>query len=97
MKNTTPHCPGPWKVEGSAIKYVDHGNWLTIATAQNYRFTNEGNAANARLIAAAPELLAALQSITSVANRKEVDPFAMFAAIEKARAAIAKATGEEVV
>lgn len=43
--------------------------------------------ANARLIAAAPDLLEALQAVLSVADRKTVE-------FDKVRAAIAKATGE---
>jgi hypothetical protein len=43
-------------------------------------------AANARLIAAAPDLLAALKAVVRVADRKTVE-------FDAARAAIAKATG----
>ena len=44
-------------------------------------------AANARLISAAPDLLAALQAVLSVADRATVE-------FDMARAAISKATGE---
>ena len=43
--------------------------------------------ANARLMSAAPDLLAALQAVVRVADRKTVE-------FDAARAAIAKATGE---
>jgi hypothetical protein len=49
--------------------------------------------ANARLIASAPEMLAALDIMVRAANVSDIDPLVMFAAIERARAAIAKATG----
>ena len=65
---TTPHCPGPWKVFGTSIRYIDHGRWLAVARASNAKFTPEGNSANARLIASAPELLSALQSLTDNAQ-----------------------------
>jgi hypothetical protein len=49
---------------------------------------SEQETANANLIAAAPELLEALQAVVSVADRATVE-------FDMARAAIAKATGEK--
>jgi hypothetical protein len=48
----------------------------------------EENAANARLIAAAPDLLAALEVIVKICDRNTVE-------FDSARAAIAKAKGEK--
>ena len=55
--------PGPWKAEGKSIKAISHGTWFTIARVDYKKLTDEGNAANAQLIAAAPELLQALTAL----------------------------------
>lgn len=59
------HTPGPWGCDGTEV-YAEH---LSICTAYRARLDDEGNYmpnaevnANARLIAAAPELLAALRA-----------------------------------
>lgn len=57
----TPHIPGPWIREGAKIKAISHGKTFTIGQANGRNILKEGNEANARLIAAAPELLAALK------------------------------------
>jgi hypothetical protein len=83
------HTPGPWGWHTPATTaarypcYVTAGNQYIAAIyhGDDQRETHP----NARLIAAAPELLEALQLITEVGNR---------AATEIAHAAIAKATGE---
>ena len=101
------HTPGPWVVEslpdegpsihtgGSGIARriagVDVGGWkrTTLADAE----------ANARLIAAAPDLLEALQAIahfihtTSAAEGGASKYSANVVAADMVRAAIAKATG----
>ncbi len=61
MKAT--HTPGPWRVDGLLIKAIDHGKWFGIAKAGGTKLTIEGNMANAALIAAAPDLLAALEKL----------------------------------
>lgn len=83
------HTPGPWKARiGSDPQWWvcgPEGNFHVIAT------TSQGNdAANARLIAAAPELLGALEEVLEVT--KHLDPCQ--ATVEKARSAIAKANGK---
>jgi len=96
------HTPGPWEQtdghgptpHGTAVAQVG-GNQYLIASCTAY-FGREGGQANARLIAAAPELLAALEQAHMAligylpAHRNVVTD----AAIEAARAAIAKATGQ---
>jgi len=91
------HTPGPWTIEKSTR--TDHHiiagrRW--IATASNHDFhptqeENERTIANARLIAAAPDLLAALQAIMD--DPDAVDHILHLDAVA-ADAAIAKATGE---
>ena len=72
------HTPGPWRIEWE----MAHGGLSVVATIHFHDDTE----ANARLVAAAPELLEALQEI--VRN----DPYRQSSAGVIARAAIAKAT-----
>lgn len=83
------HTPAPWTVSGNQIKSIDHGKWYTVAMANNPKFTNEANANNARLIAAAPELLACLLDVLDADGDLDVMDFNRY------RAAIARATGED--
>ena len=88
------HTPGPWETrldepywlrvfgsDGHAIAKV----YLDDAPVEDYNTRQE---ANARLIAAAPELLQALKGVVYIANRETVE-------FDAARAAIAKAEGRE--
>ncbi len=83
------HTPGPWlvtKTPAGKAKIVDD-NGFSIANATSGSYAQQE--IDARLIAAAPDLLAALQKVLSAAEngpRREI-----FADI--AREAIAKATG----
>lgn len=88
------HTPGPWHVEGQYIHGPDGNRFLAVAG------DGEG-IANARLIAAAPELLAALEdqvncweAMLEHALRLEDSGMAYSCrnALHHARAAIAKAT-----
>lgn len=82
------HTPGSWKCwageTGEFNITVDDGVTICSRSAWGHR-ANESRA-NAHLIAAAPELLAALRAVVAVADRK-TDEF------DRARAAIAKAEG----
>lgn len=79
----TKHTPGPWRYD-YAPGYC--GELLAANGTTLAEFVTEPSEANARLIAAAPDLLEALIDIAE----KSTDA----GAIECARAAIAKATGE---
>jgi len=92
---TTKHTPGPWSASPSPTSdglyhvYKADGNFLTLEDAEHE--------ANARLIAAAPDLLEALESLYHTANsigEDTCDPVAFAGALEDARAAIRKAKGE---
>ena len=79
------HTPGPWALAIGPHRIEVH---TTPALAYAFSLSDE---ANARLIAAAPDLLAALYSIAT-------DPSAIYSGANAhigdiARAAIAKATG----
>ena len=88
------HTPGPWvcqtQANGSSIRHPvilsDDG---AVATAQWCDNTQKTNA-NARLIAAAPELLEALQAFIKYADDVNDDS----PELGRARAAIAKSTGQ---
>jgi hypothetical protein len=90
------HSPGNWMFERyDETRFEinsDTPKWAAIATVtQNHLGSREVGPveaeANARLIAAAPDLLDALQAIVAIADRKTVE-------FDRARAAIAKAEGK---
>lgn len=105
------HTPGPWKVrkhwfDGGAYEVYpsrgrkpDVGTWAAIAEVTDYVSKNESARANARLIAAAPELLSALIQLRKAI--KSVEPVEtslvvienVLDAMKSADAVIAKATG----
>jgi len=98
MNNNIQHTPGPWTLEKEHLPIVVNGaNGYTVAhgcgnPASQYWERNSEAAANARLIAAAPELLAALRNIESVLARMTEQNAAMNPfPLAEARAAIAKA------
>lgn len=57
------HTPGPYKVFGRSVKAITHGRWFTVAVVFNKLFTPEGNAANARLVAASPVMLELIETV----------------------------------
>ena len=77
------HTAGPWQVGGQfgTATFVNAG---TICVA---KCDGKLHAANARLIAAAPELLEALKAVVIIADRATVE-------FDAAKAAISKATGD---
>jgi len=89
----TDHTSGPWKANFQKIAEVQAENGALIAKCN--KLTSLVNLqANARLIAAAPELLDALETCLAFIEDAHIlegqwhwDP------VEKARAAIAKAIG----
>ena len=92
------HTPGPWSIHDRAKTAVVDSSGIVVAAcgshSNNLRDAGELEAeqqANAHLIAAAPELLAALQHLRDafIGTSIEVQADAM----RNARAAIAKATG----
>ena len=102
---TTKHLPGPWMILGTPVSPIppemfpvligveDAEGGLPIMAAHNIN----GDYGDARLVAAAPDLLAALQRI---ADGQEMSGVFTFADVvlryqEIARAAIARATGEQ--
>jgi hypothetical protein len=85
------HTKGPWEVSQGHpdVRITDivqeNADWSLTIIAQDY-VPLEEHQANTRLVAAAPELLEALEGVLRVADRKTVE-------FDCARAAIAKARG----
>jgi hypothetical protein len=79
-REITEFLSGPWIVGKDGFRWF-------IGTADGITIAHEiERAGDARLLAAAPELLEALQAVVAVADRKTNE-------FDRARAAIAKATG----
>ena len=106
----TKHTPGPWTIHGSdnATPHVmrdgaaDIHDLNKLICAMPAEISQSFNSwANARLIAAAPELLAALEHIAEgmkgrIVNGDMLTTMMKVDAERMARAAILKATGEKV-
>jgi hypothetical protein len=102
------HTPGPWHIGEKRRDEIDikHANKdtpgaisLVLAKAiARQSWTDEGEA-NARLIAAAPDLLAALEQLIELCAVGDVDEsteaLGWGATILSAKAAIARAKGQE--
>lgn len=100
MKSEFKGTPGPWELD--QFDNVVHGkpdNWNRKETvrvsgvALPGRVTEE-YAANTMLVAAAPQLLEALQRITKEAKNPRGDLYSLLAVINDTQADIAKALGE---
>jgi hypothetical protein len=101
----TEHTPGPWEVvtdfwgdqiriTGPAGVLVSYAAQAAIYGVETYKIEADEAAANARLIAAAPDLLRELQELILVADELPFTTVGHFVEhCSKARAAIAKATG----
>ncbi len=101
------HTPGPWALQmaedcrgrqlDEMVKWVVTANShdLWVSTGPTWDAEHDAEAlANARLIAAAPELLEALRGLLNRANDELADPEDVVE-ISAARAAIARATGAQ--
>ena len=89
------HTAGPWRY--ADIRSEGRNDHFRIESANGSTIIGgiyecwDGNAGtNARLIAAAPELLDALDNLTRAANVDEPDALQMFVAIEHGRAILDK-------
>ena len=90
---TTTHTPGPWTVgdEDSPLLLSGDGTYVAqVISRDETGALRPSHAADAALIAAAPDLLAALQMIEEVASGRV--PLVNNWVASVARAAIAKAT-----
>jgi hypothetical protein len=93
------HTPGPWKAHFEEAYYVTGPDLGRVAMMMNLkgpfgmrgRRSSDESAANCRLIAAAPEMLAVLLKLRRGDLHQRVRPL-----YNEARAAIAKAIGAEL-
>ena len=79
------HTPGPWEADSTAV-LTSHPPYLTVADCSHRGHTLATEEANARLIAAAPDMLEVLEEMLAE------HPGCCYAG-EKASAAIANARG----
>jgi len=88
------HTPGPWIVyefvDGYEIRSPEAECWVATASDPEAVWGAIGREEDARLIAAAPELLEALENLLKV---HEGEGGTQYNAADMARAAIAKAKG----
>lgn len=94
----TKHTPGPWTL-GPCAGQVEGPKGELLAGGIDYRIPDDVKLSNSRLIAAAPDLLEALNKVASCSrypkNDTENPAFALDALRSIARDAIAKAGGRE--
>ncbi len=86
------HTAGPWRMQPTSMKgqYLVQGGDIRSGDGFSLQFSES----NARLIAAAPELLEALEDLILDAEKQMKNPsHHMLFSLPKARAALAKATG----
>ena len=89
--------PGPWKIAAHCSTLIFDTKGRSIASAGGYQSNTEStideNEANAQLIAAAPDLLEALEAIVGLDDSIE-NYQKLCDAMQSARIAISKARGE---
>ena len=108
MKTKTQHTPGPWYLAEERLLTFAHGEVVgpnnehicgLLPDNNGIVMMTEEDKANARLIAAAPELLAALENALNVMAGIAIGDLKTIKvdspAIIQARAAIAKAKGQQ--
>ena len=96
---TAKHTPGPWAYHNTPTPFI-YVNAGGLPICQIYTSTAHGQSmgeqfANARLIAAAPELLEALQKMLPELRGLSIVSDTAAEMLREAEAAIAKATGEQ--
>ena len=95
---STQHTRGPWfvKTGNSTENRVCDATGFIVATVNQYAasFDDKADDANARLIAAAPDLLAVLQELEESSSYWS-DYDVPVGIVDRIKAAITKATGKE--
>jgi hypothetical protein len=97
MKEKTKHTSGPWVTHCGFVATTDHKAICKMAYTGGVQFAAPTatleDAANARLIAASPDMLAALRSIMAALSQPAVFPADLDLCRMNAREAIAQAEG----
>jgi hypothetical protein len=92
--NETKHTPGPW-ILGACAGQVEGPKRELLAGGIDYRIPEDVKLANARLIAAAPDLLKALKALLNLLEEHQDEArWYLKGHYNKANAAIAKAENE---
>jgi hypothetical protein len=90
------HTPAPWMVDGTTaaenLDVIGEGGRVAMLDCDD--IDADTLEANARLIAAAPDMLAALQMVEAIWSRDQTANIDPESPLAKVRAAIKKATGE---
>ena len=98
---STKHTPAPWRIEwgmsqgGDGHHVCDASDMGPLSIIASVHFHDDADGetkANARLIAAAPDLLAALRGLLDYGS---LGAYGRAAAVNAALAAVAKATGDQ--
>lgn len=97
--------PGDWRQLPSAfsgqdrkeINVVGYGRTVCVVYYDNTALLGDvdESKANARAIAAVPDMIEALSVMVDIFNTRGIDPLKAFVAVERGRAALNKALGEE--
>ena len=97
QNQTTAHTPGPWHVEhhiGDWFLITPRNHIIAETASTSVAPTYSQQSANARLIAAAPELLEALEDALNTIKALDED-YDERGSYRRGEAAIAKAKGEQ--
>jgi len=93
MKTETKHTPGPWHLHDMEQFTICGPNYKAVAETKTRRSDDECRA-NARLIAAAPELLEACKAVIAALSQNKTFPADIDAAKKWLNDAITKAEGK---
>ena len=93
---STQHTPGPWTQDGFGTIITANGRTLVVEGLALSSRSNEETRANTRLIAAAPDLLEALEMVRDADDDCKRDGLKTIPSMARNRIdrAIAKATGQ---
>lgn len=91
--STTTHTPGPWLIKGGDHIETTTGRRICTIDERDFGKGFAESYENGFLIAAAPDLLAALVEMLEFADMGEIHDEETAEAVARAHAAIAKAKG----